>query len=180
MQVLLYHVLGQPVPSSALKIRQASGGAALCCAKGDAVLISAAGTREAQLSLQPGCATDSHLPTVGALATCGASLAAACCTSSSLLQHTLMPWFAVPLAPLQTVQTLLEGRTGKLKITKKFNHRLHETVVRLYTTSGGTAKASSGRTACGGAKVVGDGCCPACTAVWFLHGRCQCMSSLPT
>ncbi|KAL4431141.1 hypothetical protein ABPG75_006397 [Micractinium tetrahymenae] len=40
----------------------------------------------------------------------------------------------------QTVQTLLEGKTGLLKITKKFNHRLHQTVVRLYATSGGTAK----------------------------------------
>lgn len=56
---------------------------------------------------------------------------------------------AVPPPPLlQTVQTLLEGETGLLKITKKFNHRLHETVVRLYTTSGGTAKASGARGAC--------------------------------
>lgn len=58
-----------------------------------------------------------------------------------LLYHVLgVPVPSSALKIRQTVQTLLEGETGLLKITKKFNHRLHETVVRLYTTSGGTAK----------------------------------------
>ncbi len=56
-----------------------------------------------------------------------------------------LPPRPAPSSLLQTVQTLLEGETGLLKITKKFNHRLHETVVRLYTTSGGTAKARGDR-----------------------------------
>lgn len=58
-----------------------------------------------------------------------------------LLYHVVpAPVKSTDLKIRQTVQTALEGKTGLVKITNKYNAHLKEQVVRLYTTSDGTAK----------------------------------------
>jgi len=59
-----------------------------------------------------------------------------------LLYHVLgAPVYSKDLKTRQTVQTLLSGKNGTLKITKKPRHGVP--VVRLYTTSGGNAKVTA-------------------------------------